>query len=99
MESSFADDCLSRTTPKDFEYCLSVQKVKTSESQRRVATFPVRFHGVMWDKNEGKKIGIDWFSGNGKVLLITTPHICGVLGCASIGKTIKEIPVEGIVSF
>lgn len=99
VESSFADDCLSRTTPIEIEHCLSVQKVKTSQSQRKAATFPVRFHGFMWDKNEGKKIGVDWFSGNGKVLSITTPHVCGALGCASMGKTIKEIPVERIVSF
>lgn len=97
--ASFADDCLSRSGPKEVEHCLSVQKVKTSKSQRKAATFPVRFHGVMWDKNEGKKIGIDWFSENGKVLSISTPHVCGALGCASIGKTINEIPVERIVSF
>ena len=96
---SFAGDCLSSRIPEEAEKCLSGKKENIEKRQRKPTRFPVRFHGFMWDKNEGKKVDVDWFSENGNSLSISTPHVCGVLACASIGKTIKEIPVTRIVSF
>lgn len=99
--AAFAADKCSEAgmTATEVENCLK----KTSEADkallRKQTTFPIRFHGSTFDPKTSREAAVDWSSKDGSSLDITTPHICGLAGCAAVGKLIESIPVKQIVSY
>lgn len=86
-------------TGDEIESCLKQSSISEEKNLRKPTTFPVRFHGSTIDSITSRKTLVDWSSKEGKVLSISTPHICGIAGCAAVGKTIKDIPASRIVSY
>ena len=86
-------------TGNEIEACLKQSSNSEKKDMRRPTTFPVRFHGSSIDPITSKEVPVDWSSKDGTVLEISTPHICGIAGCAAIGKSIKSIPASRIVSY
>lgn len=82
------------------EECLAFDEAALKEKLPKAPKYPVRFHGWKVNNQTNEAIEIDWAVSSEKLNLeITTPHICGVLGCAKRGKPINTIPLERIISY
>jgi len=82
------------------EECLAFDEAALKEKLPKAPKYPVRFHGRKVNNQTKEAIEIDWAVGSEKLNLeITTPHICGALGCAKRGKPITTIPLERIIRY
>ena len=82
------------------EECLAFDEAALKEKLPKAPKYPVRFHGWKVNNQTNEAIEIDWAVSSEKLNLeITTPHICGALGCAKRGKPITTIPLERIISY
>ena len=98
---SFAStDCeKSGLTAEQVENCLSEARQQKPKAIRKPTVFPVRFHGITRESISSNPVERDWYSTDGTKLEISTPRICGALGCAAVGKDLKKIPTERIVEY